>query len=126
VNVVLTIVLVSAHGAVGAAVATLVAYGVLAPARLPLAARAIGMRLGDLVRRGLVPALTSSLPPAAALVAMLLVLPAGGVRGVAGLVVGAGIAAAIGLAQVGPGELRRTLSGAGRRAGEPDPYPAEA
>jgi len=126
VNVVLTIVLVSAHGAVGAAVATLVAYGVLAPARLPLAARAIGMRLGDLVRRGLVPALTSSLPPAAAMVAMLLVLPAGGVRGVAGLVVGAGIAAAIGLAQVGPGELRRTLSGAGRRAGEPDPYPAEA
>ena len=126
VNVALTIVLVSAHGAVGAAVATLVAYGVLAPVRLPLAARAIRMPLGDLVSRGVIPALTSSLPSAAAMLALLALMPAGGARGLAGLFAGAAVAAAIGLVQVGPGELRRTLRGAGRRAGEPDPYPTEA
>ena len=51
-NISISIVLVSAYGAIGAALGTLVTSGVLAPVKLPLACRATGLGIGPLLRGG--------------------------------------------------------------------------
>jgi O-antigen/teichoic acid export membrane protein len=106
VSLAFTIVLVNAHGATGAAVAMLIAGGVIAPTMLPLACRACGHRVLPVLRASLVPALFSSAPGIGAMVMLRLVAPQSTGRLAAGLAAGLGISIAIGLRQVGGRRLR--------------------
>lgn len=117
-NLALSIVLVSAYGAIGAALGTLLTYGLIAPIKLPLAARATGCGFSRLLREGLAPALLSTLPPAAWMLACRLLLPTAGARIAVGFIGGLALCAAIGVHQVGFGRLRRVLAslGSGRGA----------
>jgi O-antigen/teichoic acid export membrane protein len=99
--------LVTAYGAIGAALGTLFTSAVLAPVKWPLACRAVGCSTPRFLRESLVPAIVSSLPALATMTAVWLVLPSGALRLAIGLTVGIGIALAIGAAQIGP---RRTLA----------------
>ena len=108
-NLVLSIVLVSAYGAVGAAIGTLATSALISPLRVPLAARALGAPVAALVRSSLVPALLSSLPALAGLAAVRLALDAGPARLFAGLAVVVAAAAAVGAAQLGPRRVAREL-----------------
>jgi O-antigen/teichoic acid export membrane protein len=105
-NVALSIVLVSAYGAIGAAIGTLLTSGLLAPVKFPLACRAMEYPTRRFLRTAIVPGLMASLPSVALMVATLLLLPSGGLRLAVGLALGLGSAAAVAAAQIGP---RRTL-----------------
>jgi O-antigen/teichoic acid export membrane protein len=123
-NLVISIVLVSAYGAIGAAIGTLVASFVIGPAHFPIVCRATGYPLPRFLRTGLWPAVAASLPSTAVMLAVWLLLPSGAVRLVVGLALGLGVACLVGLLQVGPGralsELRTGLGG-GRPREEPPP-----
>jgi O-antigen/teichoic acid export membrane protein len=108
-NVALSIALVSAHGAIGAALGTLFTSGLLAPLKLPLAARATGSSTLALLREAVLPAFAASLPAVAAMFAVWLLLDPGAVRLAAGLAAGLAISAAIGAAQLKPRETIATL-----------------
>ena len=116
-NLALSIFLVAELGAVGAALGTLFTTAALAPVRFPLVTRAVDMPLPRLLREGVVTPITSSLPAIGAMLAAWLLLEPGPGRMVAGLAAGLGIAAAVGIAQLGPRRIREEL--AGRRAGPP-------
>jgi O-antigen/teichoic acid export membrane protein len=105
-NLVLAVILVSAHGAIGAAIPILITTVAVGPAMLPLACRAAGASTREIVQRGLAPAIASSVP---GLVGMLLVhalMPESAARLTVGLGVGLGLSAAVAVRQVGTARLR--------------------
>ena len=106
-NLGVSIALVSAYGAVGAALGTLLTSAVLAPVKWPLACRAVGFSTSGFLAQSILPGILSSLPALAAMGAAWILLPSGAARLAIGLAVGIGIAIAVGAAQVGP---RRTLA----------------
>jgi O-antigen/teichoic acid export membrane protein len=116
-NLAISIVLVSAYGAIGAALGTLISSYLIGPANFPLACRATAYPLGRFARRSLLPALASSLPSALAMLAVWLLLPPSAGRLLIGAVLGIGVAALVGLLQLGPSralsEIRSELRGGG-------------
>ncbi len=111
-NLGLSIVLIRAHGAIGAAVGTLLTTALIGPLRIPVAARALGCPLLELLRTSYGVAIVSSIPAGAAMTGVWYLLAPGAVRLVVGLVTGALVCAAIILAQIGPRQLARLLRGA--------------
>jgi O-antigen/teichoic acid export membrane protein len=116
-NLTISIVLVSAYGAIGAALGTLISSYLIGPANFPLACRATAYPLGQFARKSLVPALVSSLPSAIAMLAVWLLMGPSAGRLVIGAFLGIGVAALIGLLQLGPSralsEIRSELRGGG-------------
>lgn len=104
-NVALSIFLVSAYGAIGAALGTLFTTAVLVQARFPIVSRAIGSSIPMLLRRSFAPAIVSSIPALALMIAVRVTLPQGLGRLLLGLGGGLAVAALIGLLQVGPSRL---------------------
>jgi O-antigen/teichoic acid export membrane protein len=125
-NLAISIVLVSAYGAVGAAIGTLISSALIGPAHFPLVCRATGYPLPRFLRVGLWPAVVSSLPSAAVmLVVWLLMAPSGG-RLLVGLLVGMSAAALVALLQLGPRRaLRELRTGLGGPRAEPEAAPQE-
>jgi O-antigen/teichoic acid export membrane protein len=128
-NLAISIALVSAYGAIGAAIGTLSTSAVLAPIKLPLACRATGCDPGVFARRALVAPFLSSLPGVAVMLAAFFVLPEGAIRLSAGMMLGLAVCVIVALAQVGPARARSLVrSSLGRRepAGQPrlDSQPA--
>ena len=105
-NLALTLVFVSAHGAVGAAIPMLLTSALIAPFMIPIACRAIGASSREFVRTALWPPIASSLPGLGAMIVVWLAMEPSLARLVAGLGSGLGISAAIGLAQIGIPRLR--------------------
>ncbi len=112
-NLALSIVLVSEYGAIGAAFGTLLTYGLVAPVKLPIAARATGCGFGHLLRTGLAPAVLSTLPGAVWMLVAWAFLPDQGMRLLVGFTGGLAICLALGIRQVGVGRLRTILAGRG-------------
>ncbi len=100
-NLGLTIVLVHAHGAVGAAISTLVVCTLLTPLRIPLACRAVGTSIRSVLARGLARPIVSTAPAIAAMVGVRMVMQPGLARVAAVMVAGAVIQASVVIAQVG-------------------------
>lgn len=123
-NVSLTIVLVSAYGAVGAALATLLTTALLTPLRLPLTARALDASVVAILRGSVLPATLASVPALAAMVAIRTTFDEGPLRAALGLALGVALAAAIGVRQLAGagqlgwlrGALTATATGDGERA----------
>jgi hypothetical protein len=105
-NIGLSIVLVSAYGAIGAALGTLFTSGVLAPIKFPLACRATGARTAQFLRASILPATIGSLPAVGVMLGVWALLPSGAVRLAVGLILGLAAGVAIAAVQIGP---RRTL-----------------
>jgi O-antigen/teichoic acid export membrane protein len=108
-NVALSIVLVARHGAIGAAVATLVTSGLLVPVRIPLALRATGCTARRMAREAVAPALAGCAPAFAVMLVAWLALGPGPARLLAGLGGGWTVAALVAGAQIGSGRLRTVL-----------------
>lgn len=111
-NLGLSVILVSAHGAIGAALGTAFTSALLAPLRLPLACRAAGCPTGAVVRSGISPAVASSLPGILVMVAVALTLPHGIARMAVAAFLGLGLCTAIAFRQVGRDRLIGALRGA--------------
>jgi len=109
-NITLSIVLVWRYGAIGAALGTLLTTAALAPIKLPLAARAVGLSLRRLLVGGVGTAVISTVPSAALMVALRLTLAPGAVRLMAGISLGVVAAAAVAMHQLGPQRLRAGVS----------------
>jgi O-antigen/teichoic acid export membrane protein len=105
-NVAVSVALIFEYGAIGAAVGTLLTSAVLGPIKIPIVCRAIGCSPVHVFGRAAVPAITSSLPATAVMVAVWALVPVGATRLAVGLGLGCVVAGAVGLAQVGP---RRAL-----------------
>jgi O-antigen/teichoic acid export membrane protein len=105
-NIGISIALVSAYGAIGAAIGTLVTSGVLAPIKFPLACHATGAGTLQFLRKSILPATIGSLPAIGVMLGVWAVLPSGAVRLAAGLTLGLAAGVAVAAAQIGP---RRTL-----------------
>jgi O-antigen/teichoic acid export membrane protein len=105
-NIGLSIALVSAYGAVGAALGTLFTSGVLAPIKFPLACRATGTPTAQFLRKSILPATIGSLPAIGVMLGVWALLPSGAVRLAVGLVLGLAAGVATAAMQIGP---RRTL-----------------
>jgi O-antigen/teichoic acid export membrane protein len=105
-NIAISIALVSAYGAIGAALGTLFTSGLLAPLKFPLACRATGFPIPVFLRNALLPALAGSLPAVAAMLGVWVLLPSGALRLSVGLVLGLSVGIAVAAMQIGP---RRTL-----------------
>lgn len=123
-SVVLTIVLVSAYGAVGAAVATLIAVALVAPSKLPIACRTLGTPIARFLAASVGRALLGTAPAALALVLVRVLLPAGALRLAVGLAAGILLGGAAALLEIGPRRgldaIRsgpRLLGGRGSRSG---------
>jgi O-antigen/teichoic acid export membrane protein len=101
-----SIALVSVYGAIGAALGTLCTSAAIAPVKIPLVCGALECRLRRFLGGAIVPALVSSLPGLVAMVLVGLSMDAGVLRLFVGLTAGLGISLLIGLAQIGPGQLR--------------------
>lgn len=118
-NLAISIVLVSAYGAIGAALGTLISSYLIGPANFLLVCRATGYPLSRFIGTSLRPALASSLPSAAAMALIWLALSPGVGRLAVGVILGIGLAALVGLLELGPGralaEIRSEL-----RGGRPD------
>ena len=111
-NLGVSIALVSAYGAIGAALGTLFTSAVIAPVKIPLVCRALKYRLRGFLSSAIAPGLLSSLPGLAAMVLVRLVMNGGVVQLLVGLAAGLGISLLIGLAQMGReqiGLLARSL-----------------
>jgi O-antigen/teichoic acid export membrane protein len=108
-NLGLSVVLVSAHGAIGAALGTAFTSALLAPLRLPLACRAAGVPTVAVVRAGIVPAIAGSLPGVAVMLGIFLTVAPGAGRMAAGMALGLGLCIGIGLRQVGRDRLARAV-----------------
>jgi O-antigen/teichoic acid export membrane protein len=125
-NVTLTVVLVWRYGPIGAALGTLVAAGVLAPVKLPLACRAAGCPVGRTIGLPIAKAVGSSLPAMAAMALLWAVLPEGLLRLAAALGAGAAVWTVVGVVQIGssrigfgPFSVRERETGpSGQRFGE--------
>jgi O-antigen/teichoic acid export membrane protein len=114
-NLALSIVLVSAYGAIGAALGTLFTYGLIAPVKLPLAARATNASLGRLLRDGFARAALSTAPAATWMIVAWALLPGQALRLAVGLVGGLAISAAIGAWQIGIPRLVTMVRDSSRR-----------
>ena len=119
-NLTISIVLVSAHGAIGAALGTLITSFAIGPAKFPLACRAAGCRLGTLLGAGLGRGLASALPGVAVMVPVFLAMDPGAARLALGLGLGVAVSALVAVLQVGPGRLREALAGLPGRGAEPE------
>lgn len=116
-NLALTIVLVSKHGAVGAALPALFTGVLLAPVMMGLACRATGASVRSFLHESLWPAVASSLPALGAMAAVFAALPESTGRLAIGIAVGAGLSLAVAVAQVGTDSLRGIFGDMiGRRA----------
>ena len=119
-NLALSVVLIHRYGAIGAAIGTLCTTAVLAPIKIPLAARALDSPVGKLLQASVVPAVAASLPAIGAMIAVRLLMPAGTLRLVVGLAIGLVAAVATAVAAAGPAEVRaRLLELRGRSGPEP-------
>jgi O-antigen/teichoic acid export membrane protein len=105
-NLVLTIVLVSKHGAIGAAVPMLLTSVVIAPWMPWFASRTAGSSPVRLLREGLWPAIAASLPALAAMAAVYFALDPSTFRLCLGMALGIGLSGGVALRQVGPAQLR--------------------
>lgn len=105
-NLVLTIVLVSEYGALGAAIPVLITGVLFSPVMVRLACRATRVPVGRFVRQSLWPAVASSLPGLVAMVAVFAALPESAGRLAFGISLGVGISLAVAVAQVGARRLR--------------------
>jgi O-antigen/teichoic acid export membrane protein len=108
-NLAVSIVLVKAYGAVGACLGTLATSGVIAPLKLPLAGRALGVSTRNLLVTSVVPAVVSSLPSLGVIVAIRLLVGPGDGQLIVGGCAGLGLAAAVAVAQIGPHRLLALL-----------------
>jgi O-antigen/teichoic acid export membrane protein len=122
-NLAISIVLVSAYGAIGAALGTLISSYLIGPANFPLACRATAYPLGRFAKKSLVPALASSLPSAAVMLAVWLLIGPSAGRLLIGATLGIGVAVLVGLLQLGP---RRALSEIRSELRGPRPEPEAA
>jgi O-antigen/teichoic acid export membrane protein len=104
-NLAVSIVLVRAYGAVGACLGTLATSGVIAPLKLPLVGRALGVSTWKLLFASVLPAVVSSLPSLGAIVAIRLLVAPGDGQLIFGGCAGLGLAAAVAIAQIGPQRL---------------------
>ncbi len=124
-NLGISIALVSAYGAIGAALGTLISSYLIGPSNFPIACRAVGYPLRRFLGRALWPAIVSSLPSAAAMLVVWLAMGPGIARLILGGALGIGIAAAVALVELGPeralAEARSLLRGP-----PPAPDPATA
>jgi O-antigen/teichoic acid export membrane protein len=105
-NLVLTILLVSEYGVLGAALSLLITGFLFSPVMVRLACRATRISSVCLVRQSLWPAVASSLPGLFAMVAVFAALPESAGRLTLGIFVGVGTSLAVAVAQVGAGRLR--------------------
>ena len=119
-NLAISIVLVSAYGAIGAALGTLIASCLVGPVYFPLVCRATGYPLRGLIRRSLWLPLVSSVPSVAVMLAVWLAFSPGLGRLFFGSFLGIAVAALVGLLQLGP---RRAISvlRSELRTARPDP-----
>jgi O-antigen/teichoic acid export membrane protein len=101
-NLGISIALVSAYGAIGAALGTLFTSAVLAPLKFPLACRATGCEVGRFFREGVGVPVASGLPGVLAMLAVWAMLPSGAVRLLLGITFGVTISGLVAAAQVGP------------------------
>jgi O-antigen/teichoic acid export membrane protein len=108
-NIALSIALVSAYGAIGAAIGTLLTSGLLAPIKFPLVCRATGCPLSRLLRNSVVPAIMGTLPAVVAMLGVWALLPAGALRLFVGLAVGLSVGIAVAALQIGPRRALATL-----------------
>jgi O-antigen/teichoic acid export membrane protein len=125
-NIAISIVLVSAYGAIGAALGTLFTSGVLAPLKFPLACRATDSSTLLFLKNAFVPALVGSLPAVAAMLGVWALLPSGALRLSIGLALGLGVGIAVAALQVGPRRTLETLRMMRRPAVTDSPRPREA
>jgi len=124
-NLAISIVLVAAYGAIGAAIGTLAAAYLIGPVVLPLVCRATGIPLPKLLRDGPGRAVAASLPSVAAMLAIWLLLEPGTVRLVLGLVAGIGTAVLVAVLEVGPRRVITELkAGLGTRPDPEEPVPS--
>jgi O-antigen/teichoic acid export membrane protein len=110
-NLGLSIVLISAYGAIGAALGTLFTSGVIGPLRVPLAARALQQPVWGFLVHTIGPAALSSLPPLIAMAAVRVSLPQGLLRLGIGVLVGGIAFLAVAYLQLRRGQLARILRG---------------
>jgi O-antigen/teichoic acid export membrane protein len=101
-----SIALVSAYGAIGAALGSLCTSAVLAPVKFPLVCQAIDMRLRRFLAASLVPSVVSSLPGLALMVLARAAMSAGFLQAFVGLAAGLSVCLLIGLGQIGPGRIK--------------------
>lgn len=118
-NITLSIILVATTGVLGAALGSLLASAALGPLKVPIACRAIGRPVGDVLREALLAPVLSTVPALAAMVLLFLTLEPGPVRLVLGLAATVVLAAGVAARQVGPGRLRTAV----RRRGRPSVHP---
>jgi O-antigen/teichoic acid export membrane protein len=109
-NLAVSIVLVRRYGAIGAAIGTLSTTALLAPVKLPLVARALDYPLRRLLSASVVPAVAASLPALGTMLAVRLLLPAGTLRLIVGVVLGLLAALAVAVAAAGPSAVRARLA----------------
>lgn len=109
-SLVLTVVLVSAHGALGAAIPMLLTSLLIAPIMLPLVCRTLAISASAFARANLLPAIWSSLPGVAAMLALRAAMSAGAPRLLIGLTVGLTISLIIAVRQIGTDHLRGSLA----------------
>ena len=114
-NLVISVVLVTAYGAIGAALGTLISSWLIGPAKFPLACSATDYPLSRLLRTSLAPATLASIPSAAVMLGIWLLMSPGVGRMLIGGTLGLGVACLIGLLQLGPrraiAEVRGGLGG---------------
>jgi O-antigen/teichoic acid export membrane protein len=113
-----SIALVSAYGAIGAALGSLFTSAVLAPIKFPLVCDAIGLRLRSFLGAAIAPSVFSSLPGLAAMVLARAAIGSGSLQVLVGLIAGLGVSLLIGCEQVGYGRIRglaRELLSAGNQ-----------
>jgi O-antigen/teichoic acid export membrane protein len=118
-NLGLSIVLVSAYGAIGAALGTLATSAVLAPIKFPLACRATGCHGGRFLRQAIGVPLASCVPGVIAMLGAWALLPSGAVRLAVGITLGIVVSSLVAVAQVGPRSALEMLRSALSR-GETD------
>lgn len=115
-NLGVSIALVSAYGAIGAALGTLFTSALIAPVKIPLVCEALRCRLRRFLATAISPALLSSIPGLTAMVLARTLMSGGTVQLLVGLTVGLGVSLTIGLTQLGRGQitgLRHALLSAG-------------
>jgi O-antigen/teichoic acid export membrane protein len=108
-NLGVSVALVQRYGAIGAAIGTLSTTALLAPIKLPLAARGLDYPFGRLLRASVVPAVAASMPAIGAMVAVRLLLPAGALRLCVGVSIGIAAALGGGIVAAGPARVRERL-----------------
>jgi O-antigen/teichoic acid export membrane protein len=124
-NLAISIVLVTAYGAIGAAFGTLISSYLIGPSKFVLSCRATGYPLASLLRGGLLPGAASSLPSVAVMLGVWLLLPQSAGRFLLGLTLGVGVAVLIALLELGPRRALREIRGFGGVQPEPEAVASE-